>query len=259
MSNRSIACLTLLGLTFTMACSPAQTPVIGSDVFFPDSIARVGNVTAAIWAHPRLTVVDVPDTLAFYYLPQNDATLDSIARREDLRCLINGSFFNGARGDASHAGWLSQYGHRVTPLMDDRQLTHIVRNNGTKRTITFLPVRSFVASEDPHLLEFQTGPLVIETGRIREDLIRSSINGATRHTRSLLATLDQHRCFFITVTERVTLTELAATLRRLSVFQNGRLDVINLDGGSSVALYLRDVPGVNSNAGDRLPILIGFR
>jgi hypothetical protein len=48
-------------------------------------------------------------------------------------------------------------------------------------------------------------------------------------------------------------------LRRLSVFQNGRLDVINLDGGSSVALYLRDVPGANLNADDRLPILIGFR
>ncbi len=130
---------------------------------------------------------------------------------------------------------------------------------GLKRTIEFLPARSFVATDDPQLLEFQTGPLVIEMGRIREDLIRTSINGSTRHTRSLLATLDQHRCFFITVTERVALADLAAMLRRLSVFQNGRLDVINLDGGSSVALYLRDVPGSNSNADDRLPILIGFR
>jgi exopolysaccharide biosynthesis protein len=143
--------------------------------------------------------------------------------------------------------------------MDDRQLTHVVRSNGTKRTIEFLPARSFVATDDPQLLEFQTGPLVMEMGKIREDLIRASINGSTRHTRSLLATLDQRRCFFITVTERVALADLAAMLRRLSVFQNGRLDVINLDGGSSVALYLRDVPGANLNADDRLPILIGFR
>ncbi len=259
MSNRSLTCLTGIGLIFTIASSPAQTPDIDSEVLSPDSIARSGNVIVAMWNAPRVTIVEVPDTLVFCYLPQNDAPLDSIARRQNLRCLINGSFFNGARGNASHAGWLSMYGCRVTPLMDDRQLTHIVRNNGTKRTIEFLPVRSFVASEDSQLLEFQTGPLVIEMGRIREDLIQSSINGPTRHTRSLLATLDQHRCFFITVAERVTLTDLAATLLRLSVFQKGRLDVLNLDGGSSVALYVRDLPGVNSNADDHLPILIGFR
>jgi exopolysaccharide biosynthesis protein len=259
MSNRSITCLTVIGLTFTIACSSAQTPAIGSEVLSPDSIARSGNVMVAMWKHPSMTIVEVPDTLVFFYLPRNNLPLDSVARRENLRCLINGSFFNGARGNASHAGWLSLYGHRITPLMDDRQLTHVVRSNGTKRTIEFLPARSFVSSGDPHLLEFQTGPLVIEMGRIQEDLIRSSINGPTRHTRSLLATLDRHRCFFITVTEQVTLIDLAATIRRLSVFQNGRLDVINLDGGSSVALYVREVPGVNSNADDRLPILIGFR
>jgi hypothetical protein len=259
MSIRSIARFTIIGVTFTVAGSPAQTPAPGAEVVPPDSVARSGTAIVEMWKHPRLTIVEVPDTLAFYYLPRNDAPLASIARTENLRCLINGSFFAGERGNASHAGWLSLYGRRVTPLMDDRQLTHIVRNNGTKRTIEFLPARSFVASEDPQLLEFQTGPLVIEKGRIREDLIGSSINGSTRHTRSLLATLDQRRCFFITVTERVTLTDLAATLRRLSVFQSGRLDIINLDGGPSVALYLRDVPGFNSNADDRLPILIGFR
>jgi len=40
--------------------------------------------------------------------------------------------------------------------------------------------------------------------------------------------------------------------------QGGRLDVLNLDGGSSVTLYLRDARGWDYNAGDRLPILIGF-
>ena len=100
--------------------------------------------------------------------------------------------------------------------------------------------------------------LVIEKGELREDLIRSSINGLTRHTRTLIATLDGRQCFFITVTEGVALDDLARSLRRISVFQEGRLDVMNLDGGSSVALYLRDAPGWNYNAGDRLPILIGF-
>jgi exopolysaccharide biosynthesis protein len=123
----------------------------------------------------------------------------------------------------------------------------------------FLPVRSFLPSKDPQVLEFQTGPLIIENSSIREDLIRSSINGSTDHRRTLLATLDHRRCFFITVTDKVMLGDLAATLLQLSIFQAGTLDVINLDGGSSVSLYVRDIPRVNCNVDDCLPILIGFQ
>lgn len=262
MNNRSLVLRTLLtffGLTLSCAFSQSQQPDADFQVLFPDSLVQNRGVMVATWNHPQLMVVEVPDTIIIYYLPQNEASIDSIARKNNLRCIINGSFFKGVRGNATHAGWLSLYGERIEPLMDDRQLTHIVRSNGAHRTIDFLPVRTFVPSEDPQTIEFQTGPLVIANGAIQQDLIRSSINGPTPHTRSLLATLDQRRCFFITVTDRVTLADLAARLLRLSVFQQGKLDVVNLDGGSSVALYLRDTPDHNYNADDRLPILIGFR
>ncbi len=231
----------------------------GSTFLTPDSTFTAGDVTVRVWNHPRMVIVGVPDTVVFCYLPRNDAPLDSIARRERLRCVINGSFFNGVRGNAGHAGWLSLYGRGITPLMDDRQLTHVIRINGVRHTTTCLPVKLFSPSTDPGEVEFQTGPLVIDNGKIREDLIRSSINGSSAHTRTLLATLDHRRCFFITVSERVRLSDLAATLMRLSIFKEGRLDVVNLDGGSSVALYVRDVPYANVNIDDRLPILIGFR
>jgi hypothetical protein len=258
MSTQSRTYLTVVALTLAFSFSQAQRPAHDNAVILSDSTVRSSDVVVSIWKHPHVTVVEVPDTLVFCYLPRNEAPLDSIARREKLRCVINGSFFEGARGNASHAGWLWLYGLEITPVMDDRQLTHVVRNNSTHRTIEFLPARSFEASNDPRVIEFQTGPLIIENGRIREDLIRASINGSSKHTRTLLATLDHRRCFFITVTDRVTLAELADTLLRLTVLRGGRLDVVNLDGGSSVALYLRDIPGLNSNADDRLPIVIGF-
>jgi exopolysaccharide biosynthesis protein len=236
-----------------------QTLSIESTPVTPDSTVTIGDGMVSVWNHPQMVIVNVPDTIVFCYLPRNAAPLDSIARKERLRCVINGSFFNGVRGNAGHAGWLSLYGLVITPLMDDRQLTHVVRTNGSKHMTNFLPVRSFKRSSDQGEVEFQTGPLVIENGTIREDLIHSSINGSTAHTRTLLATLDHRRCFFITVRERVTLSGLAATLVRLSIFKEGRLDIVNLDGGSSVALYLRDVPTANVNVDDRLPVLIGFR
>jgi exopolysaccharide biosynthesis protein len=217
-----------------------------------------GSVTVMAWRSPAVLLVRVPDTLAFLYLPRNTASVDSIARRENLRCAINGSFFSGMRGDATHAGLLTLYGRPVAPTIDDRQLTHVVRVNSRARSVEFFPVHSYVPAADPRAVEFQTGPLIIDNGRIRDDLIGSSINGLTAHTRTLIATLDRKTCFFVTATDRLTLRDLASFLVRLRVFQGGRLDVINLDGGSSVALYLREATGWNYNAGDRLPILIGF-
>ena len=244
---------------FVLSVAPTGLRAQGAgSLLHPDTTLESGNLVVQVWLRPHITVVGLPDTLVFLYLPRNEAPLDSIARRYNLRGLVNGSFFEGVRGNATHAGWLSMYGRTITPLMDDRQLTDIVRLNGTLGTVEVLPVRSFTPGGDSHCVEFQTGPLVIENGIIREDLIQKSINGSTRHTRTLLATIDRRRIFVVSVSDRVTLSELAATMLRFPVFQHGRLDVVNLDGGSSVALYLRDVARFNFNAGDTLPILLGF-
>ena len=251
-------CMIALLTASAIAFANAQTRTESTQPCRPDSTVTLGDFVVMSWHHPRMTVIGVPDTLGFLYRPHNDAPLDSVARQEHFRCIVNASFFDGVRGNATHAGFLSLYGHPLTPAMDDRQLTHIVRIDGTLGSIAFLPVRSFLPSDNPHAVEFQTGPLVIDSGVIRNDLIRSSINGSTPHTRTLLATLNRHRSFLITVTDRVSLFELADILPRLDVFQGKRLDVINLDGGSSVALYIRDLPRWNYNADDRLPILIGF-
>jgi len=249
---------TLLCLSAVCASAQVKDRPSENSQLSPDTVAIAGSVRVSLWDHRRIVVVEVPDTLTFLYLPHNEIPLDSLARRENLRCLINGSFFQGVRGNAQHAGWLAMYGQKLTPTMDDRQLTHVVVSNGSAWSTTFVPARTFAGPTGPAKLEFQTGPLIIENGRIREDLIRGSINGSTAHARTLLATIDQRRCFFISVTSRMTLSDLAAGLVRFSIFSGGRLDVIDLDGGSSVALYVRDVPLVNTNVHDRLPIVIGF-
>ncbi|HEX7573379.1 MAG TPA: phosphodiester glycosidase family protein [Bacteroidota bacterium] len=247
------------GIACLLSVNPARAEAGETGKGLPDTTFMSGSLRIMSWKSPAMIIIPVADTLVFLYNSHNGATVDSVARKNDLRCLVNGSFFSGVRGDAYHAGLLARYGRLVSPALADRQLTHVVRINSTAHTVTFLPAQSIVPSSDPHVVEFQTGPLVIEGGEVRKDLIRSSINGLTAHTRTLLATLDGRHCFFVTVTEKVALIDLAVLLARLDVFQGGRLDVINLDGGSSVALYLRDAPGWSYNAGDRLPILIGFR
>ena len=224
----------------------------------PDTTVVAGGVRVYRWHSPRLIVISVPDTLRFVYDGRNGATVDSVARREGFRCAVNGSFFDGVRGSAVHAGWLSRYGHIETPLKTDPELTHVVRLRGNARAIDFVPAASFAHAENPGCVEFQTGPLVVERGTIRHDLIRAAPNGLTKHARTLIASCGRRRLFLVSVPEPVTLPEIASRLLRLSVFRGGTLDVINLDGGSSVSLYVRDVPGLSVNAEDRLPVLLGF-
>lgn len=224
----------------------------------PDTVVRAGSLVVEMWKHPRITVVELPDTMVFLYRPNNTLSLDSIVRRDNLRGLINGSFFEGVRGNARHAGWLSIYGRCITPLMDDRQLSHVVRVSASGGKVEFYSADSFIPSRDPGVVEFQTGPLVIDSGAIRKDLIARSINGATDHARTLLAALNRSRLFFITVADRVSLSGLGSILLRFSVLKGGRLDVVNLDGGSSVALCLPAFPEFSYNSSDQLPVLIGF-
>jgi len=235
---------------------PAGTPP--DTAYEPDTTYMSGNMRVYCWHSPRITVIGVPDTLRFIYDGGNSATVDSVARREGLRCVVNGSFFDGVRGSAVHAGWLSLYGHRESALKTDPELTHVVRLDGRARSIDYIPSASFTHAGDSGCIEFQTGPLIVDGGGIRRDLINASLNGLTGHARTLIASFGRHRLYLVSVPEPVTLLEIASRLLRLSVFRGGRLDVVNLDGGSSVALYVRDIPGLNVNAGDRLPVLMGF-
>ena len=240
----------------TLRALPAAVPA--DSALIPDTTLMAGDAPVYCWDSPRLIVIGVPDTLRFIYDGRNRATVDSVARKEALRCLVNGSFFDGARGDAVHAGWLSLYGHTATPLKTDPELTHVVRMDGPGRSIGFIPAGSFAPDENPALVEFQAGPLIIDRGHVREDLIRASLNGPGRHARTLLASCDGRKLYLISAPEPVTLGEIAARLVRLSVFRGGILDVINLDGGSSVALFVRGFPQLQVNVDDRLPVLLGF-
>ncbi|KKQ36079.1 MAG: hypothetical protein US52_C0009G0001, partial [candidate division WS6 bacterium GW2011_GWA2_37_6] len=114
---------------------------------------------------------------------------------------------------------------------------------------------SYKSSVQNDVIEFQTGPLVLDDGEVQKSFVNNSVNGTTRHKRLLLATDETNRIFIIVVREKVNLIELANYLRSLNVFGK-ELDVINLDGGKSVALWDRYYPEVNYNSNDRLPLVI---
>jgi hypothetical protein len=74
-----------------------------------------------------------------------------------------------------------------------------------------------------------------------------------------MAVTDNFGLFLITVRSRVSLDSLANYLLSLSLFASHRLDVVNLDGGSSVALFVQNHPELNYNESSHLPMLIGVK
>jgi len=117
----------------------------------------------------------------------------------------------------------------------------------------------FKPNNDNHSIEFQTGPLIIDSNKAALALIQHSVNGSGRYKRTLLAITDNSMLFLITVRNRVSLDSLAGYLLSLPIFASHRLDVVNLDGGSSVALFVQDHSELNYNESAHLPMLIGVK
>lgn len=225
----------------------------------PDQFLKDNQHQISIYGKYSMTIISIADTFDFVFIPKNAKSIKSVAKKSNYKIMINGSFFSGTRLAARHAGWLRLFGITYSPLGQDRQVSHVFRYNLDENKAELIPYQKFSPTGDNRSIEFQTGPLVVDSNRVAQRYIEESINGLSKHTRTLLAITDQQHFHFITVRERVSLDELGNYLTSLAIFATKRLDVVNLDGGPSVALYVEKYPKLNYNADARLPILLGAK
>ncbi len=206
-----------------------------------------------------LVVIPFTKPFEYLYLPTEAPTVRQVGELYNYRFMINGSYFDGQRTNAIHAGLLNIFGNLHTPLKEDHQLTHVAVLDTTEHTLSCYKYEYYTSGTSDEVIEFQTGPLVIERSRLARKFINASINGESNHTRTLLGYTDDHTFYLIIVTKPVMLEPLGKYLLRMPVFQYKNLTVVNLDGGSSVALYSRDYPDLNFNTDDHLPLLLGIK
>jgi len=205
-----------------------------------------------------MTIVGFHHELEILYAPAEPPTLKATAEQQGYRYLINGSYFHASR---EHAGWLSIYGKKHADLLDDKQLSQVAVLNPHLGYIDFPEIDLFDPSlSSPATIEFQTGPMVIAANRIDTTSINASINGRGSHLRTLLAyTEEDGMKYMIICRQPGTLEQIGEHLLRQPVFQEKTLWVVNLDGGSSTALFARDYPTLNFNVTRPLPILLGVK
>ena len=204
-----------------------------------------------------VTIVGFTDNFEFLYEPSNPLSLKQAAQKQAYRYIINGSYFEGSR---VHAGWLSIFGVQEAPIKVDRQLTHMAILDTSMGYLAFPELTLWDSSmTSPKNLEFQTGPLVIYASQIDTLSIQASINGTGAHLRTLLAMTEEDGMFYFIITRKPCgLEELGDHLLSYEIFAGKTLHVMNLDGGSSTALFSQDHPELNFNTERPLPILLGI-
>jgi len=205
-----------------------------------------------------ISIIAFRSNFEIVYEPAQRLSIHQIGQNFNYRYLVNGSFFESS---GKHAGWLSISGSNLMGLKHDRQLTHIAILNTTSGEMVFKPAESWKPPmSDPASIEFQTGPMVIQTNLLDMQSIRQSINGLRSHQRTLLGYTEEDMLkFFITVRKPERLDKLGEYLLNVSIFEGKTLSVINLDGGPSVALDSQAHPELNHNRDAVLPILFALR
>src|SRR5215470_14938668 len=85
-----------------------------------------GDIHAYVFDGYDISIIAFWSNFEIVYEPSQRSSIQQVRQSFKYRCLINGSFLEWTR---EHAGWLSISGNHVTPLKQDRQLTHVATLN----------------------------------------------------------------------------------------------------------------------------------
>lgn len=252
-----LLCLGGVGITFFQRAKKSDQEIIYQQTVYPDSSFKDGNIMAYKFNNYDMTIVSFVGNFDFIYKPSQVESVKNVATKSNYKYMVNGSFFEESK---EHAGWLSVLGQQQTPIKEDKQLSHIISFNPNTEVLSFVEAKLFQTSTKKTDIEFQSGPLIIDSNKVTKKYINQSINGLLLFERTLLAyTEEDQRKYFIITKKNVKLDELADYLLKLSVFSGKTLYVVNLDGGSSVALYSQTHPELSFNETAILPILLGLQ
>ncbi len=197
--------------------------------------------------------IDNPYKLSFYSQAESEVFTDveTIAGLQNSDFVINAGYFLES---FAHAGLLKINGEIITNLAEnDYQLTHLLdfTNN-----VQILSQEQYLENETSILDSFQTGPLLISQNEIQTDLIQNSANGNGRYRRSIIGVTNSGKLFFVATKKSYSLEELGEEILKFDELKNETFDVLNLDGGSSVAFYSEENEDFRFSETSKLPYLI---
>lgn len=236
--------LLIFATGFAQPANAGRTPPAKSTIYFDEEM--------------DMTILPLQGKLELLYAKNPKRTIEETATAEKFKFILNAGYFSGSRAEAFPAGYLCVNGKIISKKCRSRQLTHIVSYYQDNRSMKIQTSETF-RRDTLAAFAFQSGPLIIDRGKICGNYIRNSLNGKGTYIRTLIAYAESKGIFFITIRKPISLQDAAENLNNLPLFRGSRLSLLNLDGGPSVSFYSKENPAYNFNTGDTLPLLFGIR
>lgn len=231
-------------------------------VLTSDNCQEVKSITYCEDAGKTLQLAIFTKGLVVDFRDSEAGSIKDQSLLEHLNLVVNGSYFRGSYVDAQHAGLLQIKGEPLYQIAtNDDQVTHIVVFDEKDNTLKFEEAKDFPIDsykKDYYTL-FQTGPLLIKNSQVQTDLITASNNGGGKYLRTVLGYTSTGEKFFLITKVNYDLTKLSEKILGLPMFANKIINVVNLDGGTSTAMYSADFPNFNFGESKRLPSILGVK
>ncbi len=182
------------------------------------------------------------------------------AKNNEYKFAINAGYFTE---EFDHAGLLMINGNLEYALAaGDKQLTKLVVIQHDSKIIDFIDASEESYNElekSNNISAFQTGPAIIENSSINQQEINNSLNGDIKALRSFIGYTQSGKQFIGVTVNRVTLNEVANIILNVPSLKNELIFAVNLDGGSSVALYSEENDQFKIGTYKILPYIIGIK
>ncbi len=174
--------------------------------------------------------------------------------------VFNGSYHDGHYGSASLVGGFVVQGRVLSPLhAADAQLSQVVRLDGQGRIASITDLADAGDQPAANGTAFQTGPLILDAGRVAQASIAASLNGSDAYKRTALGRTADGTTVVAIARRPRTLAAFAADVLAAGDLAHRGLTLVNLDGGFSTAWALADQPASNYQPDKQTPVAFGVR
>jgi uncharacterized protein YigE (DUF2233 family) len=180
----------------------------------------------------------------------------------EFALFVNGSYHDGDYANARLEGLFVVNGKSYAPLKPlDPQLSHVMSLSDTGRITSISLADGDANSSERWKLgtHIQSGPLIIDAGRVATNYIDASINGKDRYKRTAIGmTADGATVIVISRTPR-SLQALAAAVLNINRLRDRGLTLLNFDGGPSTSLHATEQRKLSYQADKLTPVLFAIR
>ena len=209
-----------------------------------------------------LWVIETLRPIEPFFSATDVPTLRARAQRSPGRSLlVNGGYHDGHYAEPRLEGLLSLRGKTAGELKaGDLQLTHVMSIDAAGRIASFRAAEAGIAARlETNHSHVQSGPLILDEGKIAVAAIERSVNGKDPYKRTAIGRTAAGETIIVVAKTPQTLANLARLVLRINDYDRRRLTLLNLDGGPSTAIHSNQSPRLSYGADKITPVGFALR